>query len=59
MTDEFLANRVIELEDENAKLRDRIKWLTITVASMAAGPMDDVSPEQFSMLVAEHEAMAQ
>lgn len=53
MTPEFLARRVIELEDENGKLRDRIKWLTITVASMAAGHVDDVSPEQFSMLVGE------
>lgn len=58
MTDKFLAQRVIELEEENWKLQDRIKWLTITVASMAAGPIHDVSPEQFSMLVAEHEAVS-
>lgn len=58
MTNEFLARRVIELEDENRKLTDRIKWLTVTLASLAAGPVQDVSEDQFSMLVAEHEAVS-
>lgn len=59
MTNEFLARRVLDLEDENAKLRDRIKWLTITIASLSAGPVQDVSEDQFSLLVREHEAVSQ
>lgn len=52
-TDTFLARRVIELEEENRQQQDRIKWLTMTIASLSAGPVHEVSEAQFSMLVAE------
>lgn len=52
-TDTFLARRVIELEDEVAQKDARIKFLTLALAEMAAGPIYNVSPEQFSLMAGE------
>lgn len=51
----FLARRTVELEEENARLRARVTWLTLALSEAAAGRWRDetVSREQFDLLTHE------
>lgn len=45
--------RVRELERELVKRDEQVKWLTVALSELAAGPIMDVSEDQFALMVAE------